>query len=290
MKGELRIRTPEGVMFAYALAGPVTRCLAATIDLICAIILSTFLGRLLGLAGWIDEGLAQALIVLGYFVISIGYGVLMEWAFRGQTLGKRMLRLRVIDAGGLRLRFYQVLLRNLLRFVDMLPAFYLLGGVLSLFNARAQRLGDLAAGTIVVHQPKLREPDLEQLLAVKFNSLREHPHLAARLRQRVTPEAAGAVLQALLRRDQLTPDSRVALYSEMASYFKALVSFPSENFESMPDEQCLRNLAEILFSSGRVAKRETGGDKRENEILFDTPESLATLPARFSDKRVAKDA
>ena len=77
-------------------------------------------------------------------------------------------------------------------FVDALPAFYLVGGVASLLNTRGQRLGDLAANTLVLREPQLVSPDLEQLFAGKFNSLREHPHLAARLRQRdFLPPCAG---------------------------------------------------------------------------------------------------
>ena len=247
MASELRIRTPEGIVFAFSLAGPVTRCLAAAIDMFCAGALATFLGRLLGLAGVVAADFAQALIVVGYFAISVGFGIVMEWSFRGQTVGKKLLRLRVVDASGLRLQFHQVVMRNLLRFVDMLPAFYLLGGVVSLLSPRAQRLGDLAAGTIVIHQPKQSEPDLDQLLAGKFNSLREHPHLAARLRQRVAPDEARLVLQALVRRDEFEPAARVALFGELAAHFKALVTFPAEVVETMPDEQYIRNVVDILF-------------------------------------------
>lgn len=244
---ELRIRTPEGVLFAYALAGPVTRCLAAAIDILCAGVLAGVGGRLLGLAGLINEDLSQALIYLAYFVITIGYSVLLEWSFRGQTVGKKLLRLRVVDAGGLRLQFHQVVLRNLLRFVDMLPAFYLVGGLVSLFNRRGQRLGDLAAGTVVIHQPKQAEPDLDQLLAGKFNSLREHPHLAARLRQHVSPAEARILLQALLRRNAFEPAARVELFAEFAAHFKSLVAFSPDLIEAMPDEQYVRNVVDVLF-------------------------------------------
>jgi hypothetical protein len=78
----------------------------------------------------------------------------------------------------------------LLRVVDLLPACYLVGGVACLLSRRAQRLGDLAANTIVVRSRQPPAPDLDQLLAGKFNSLRDYPHLAARLVQRVTPPEA----------------------------------------------------------------------------------------------------
>src|SRR5580765_4586307 len=145
------------------------------------------LGIAISMLQLISANLAGALYLITYFAISIGYAIACEWRWRGQTIGKRLLRLRVVDAEGLRLQFHQVVTRNLLRFVDMLPLFYFVGGVAVLLSRSCQRLGDIAANTIVIRHPKLSEPDLDQLLAGKFNSLREHPHLAARLRQHVSP-------------------------------------------------------------------------------------------------------
>ena len=86
-----------------------------------------------------------------------------------------------MDEQGLRLKFSQVVIRNLLRPVDGLPLAYLLGGLACLISKRAQRLGDLAAGTIVVRHPTIFQPDLDQLMAGKYNSFRDYPHLEARL-------------------------------------------------------------------------------------------------------------
>ena len=120
-------------------------------------------------------GPGYALSILSYFVISIGYGILCEWAWRGQTVGKRMFRLRVVDAEGLRLQFNQVVTRNLLRAVDSLPFLYFIGGTVCWFSPRCQRLGDIAANTIVVRHLRQREPDLDQIMAGKYNSLRQYP-------------------------------------------------------------------------------------------------------------------
>ena len=254
MNSELKIRTPEGITFSYRLAGPVVRCLAWFIDLLVIFGVAQTLSLLGQLAGWMSEDFALALVTLSYFVVSIGYGVATEWAWRGQTLGKRALHLRVMDAQGLRLQFHQVLLRNLLRFVDLLPACYLVGGVACLLSRRAQRLGDLAANTVVIHERKPAEPDLDQLAAGKFNSLRQHPHLEARLRQRVSPAEARLALQALLRRDELDSAARVDLFAELTAHFKSLVPFPPEDLEAMPDEQYIRNVADILFRpAGKIA-------------------------------------
>src|SRR5882762_3804475 len=182
---ELQIRTPEGIVFSQLLAGPVTRFMAWFVDLLCVMAILFFLGHLLGILQVLNANLGSALYTLGYFIISIGYAIACEWAWRGQTVGKKLFRLRVVDAEGMRLQFNQIVTRNLLRFVDALPVCYFVGGLSCIFIRHCQRLGDIAANTVVVRYPRVIEPDVEQLLTGKFNSLRAYPHIAARLRQRV---------------------------------------------------------------------------------------------------------
>ena len=196
----------------------------------------------------VDTDFSLGVYILALFVAPIGFGILTEWFWRGQTPGKRVLRLRVIDAQGLRLRFSQVVIRNLLRAVDMLPWACLLGGSVMLLSRHSQRLGDLAAATLVIRLPKIHEPDLDQLASGKFNSLRQHPHLAARLRQRINPTHAQLLLQALMRRKEFEPSARVTLYSELVSQLKALAPYPEDSTEHLTNEQYLRNVAEILFN------------------------------------------
>ncbi len=265
MNSELRIRTPEGIAFAYQLAGPVARCLAWAVDFLVVLVLARALSALSTLASIISADFGGALFGLAYFFLSIGYGVFTEWAWRGQTLGKRLVHLRVMDAQGLRLQFHQILMRNLLRFADLLPGCYLVGGVAMLTSRRAQRLGDLAANTVVVHIPQHAEPDLDQLLAGKFNSLRQFPHLEARLRQRATPEEARLALQSLVRRDDLDPAARVRLFADLAAHFKTLTAFPPEAVESMPDEQYIRNVVDLIFRPRGTA--ETKAKRPAEEAL-----------------------
>jgi uncharacterized RDD family membrane protein YckC len=243
----LQIRTPEGIVFAQLLAGPVTRFLAWLIDLVCIATLLTIMGVGLALLQLLSPGFAAAVYTLGYFGISIGYGIVFEWWWRGQTVGKKFLRLRVVDAEGLRLQFNQVVTRNLLRFVDCLPLFYFVGGVACWLSPKCQRLGDIAANTLVVRYPRIAQPDLDQLLAGKYNSLREHPHLVARLRQRISPAEAGLALQAVLRREQFEPGARVELYAELGTHFRQKVEFPPEATEGITDEQYLRNVVDVIY-------------------------------------------
>jgi len=253
-RSELRIRTPEGISFAYQLAGPVSRCLAWGVDLL--VLVSVVIAAAFGI-GWIAKAapdLAGSIFVFILFAMMVGYGITLEWLWRGQTIGKKMLRLRVMDADGLPLRFHQIVMRNLLRVVDQMPGLfvigpgcYLVGGLCCLLSRKGQRLGDLAAGTIVVHHRRTQEPDLEQLLGTKFNSLRGHLHLCARLRQRTSPDEARLALQALVRRDEILPEARVRLFADLAEHLKKHADFPPELLESLPDEQFVRNVVDILF-------------------------------------------
>lgn len=243
----LIVRTPEGIVFSQLLAGPVTRFLAWLIDGACILAIILVLGIVAGLLGLISAGFAQAAYLILYFAISTGYSMILEWHWRGQTIGKRVLRLRVVDAQGLRLHFSQIIIRNLLRNVDLLPGLYLIGGLSCLLSRRAQRLGDIAANTIVIRTPQLSAPDLDQLLADKFNSLREHPHLEARLRQRVSPAEASVALQGLLRRDDLDPATRVELFEQIAAHFRSKVAFPPEATDGITEEQYVRNVIDLLY-------------------------------------------
>ncbi len=255
----LLIQTPEGIVFSLLLAGPITRFLAWLIDVAVIAAASGVVQAFLGLAGLISFDLSRGLAVLAYFLISIGYGMAAEWFWRGQTIGKRLLRLRVMDAQGLTLRFSQVVIRNMLRFVDSLPLFYVVGGVACLFSRRAQRLGDLAADTIVIRVPKTMDPDLDQILAGKYNSLREYPHLCSRLRQRTTPQEAALALQAVLRREEFDPVSRVALFQKIGAHFRSIVEFPEDAMHGITDEQHVRNVVDILYRTrGRDAENRQG--------------------------------
>jgi uncharacterized RDD family membrane protein YckC len=243
----LIIKTPEGIEFSLLLAGPITRFLAWAIDMATIMAIISILNVVFGILGILSRDLAMAANIIGFFIVSIGYGILTEWYWQGQTLGKRLLHLRVMDEQGLRLQFSQIVIRNLLRFIDGLPALYLVGGLACLFNKRAQRLGDFAANTVVVWSPRIAEPDLNQLLESKYNSFREYPHLEARLRQNVTPFEAQIAVESIVRRNELDSQARIALFRDLSGYFKSIASFPQEATDGISDEQYVRNVVEALY-------------------------------------------
>jgi len=250
-RDDLVIRTPEGIDFSLVLAGPVPRALALTLDRIVVVVIFFVLQQVLTPFAVLSPDLAVAAVILTYFAVDIGYAMFLEWFWRGQTLGKRVLHLRVMDEEALRLRFSQVAVRNLLRFVDFLPGLYLLGGLAAAISRRRQRLGDLAAGTIVIREPRVGEPDIQAALAAgKYNSFRELPHVAARLRQRTTPAEAAVALHALLRRDRLEPEARRELFAAVAGQLRRLAEFPPHLTEGLSDEQYVRNAVEVLYATG----------------------------------------
>jgi uncharacterized RDD family membrane protein YckC len=247
-KSALAIETPEGVVFSYDLATPVSRSLAWAVDMLAISGMSYMAARACSALGFLSRDWANSVAVLLYFVISVGYGIVLEWRWRGQTVGKRLFGLRVIDGQGLRLQLPQIALRNLMRLIDSLPIFYLIGGIAALLSRNGQRLGDLAANTVVAHERYRESPNLDQIAPAKYNSLLAYPHLAARLRTLASPEAVGFAVQAVTQRDGYEPLARVALFADLAAYFRELVKFPETAIDGLTDEQFVRSVLRVVFN------------------------------------------
>ena len=139
--------TPEGVDLALRPAGPVVRSFAWLIDGLIRLVFYFALALTLPQFG--EFGLGVGMIIL--FVVEWFYPVVFEMAMRGATPGKALFGIRVILDDGLPLTWYASMTRNVLRTVDFLPVFYATGLVTMLFNNEFKRLGDLAAGTVVVY-------------------------------------------------------------------------------------------------------------------------------------------
>jgi uncharacterized RDD family membrane protein YckC len=158
---EYTIDTPENITFGYAVAGIGSRFIGALIDTLLIIVLLLLVnfvlfaaiaaadGLPLGMAEW-AEGVIVALYALLNFAIIWGYYLIFELIWRGQTPGKRGAGTRVIAIGGGPATLLEVAIRNLVRIVDFMPFGYAVGLVTMLLNRQARRLGDFAAGTLVV--------------------------------------------------------------------------------------------------------------------------------------------
>ncbi|HTZ08292.1 MAG TPA: RDD family protein [Acidimicrobiales bacterium] len=152
--------TPEGVSLEFVLAGLGSRFVAALLDGLVqsavALILAYAVARALGTSpggttttrAYVDVGLVSLITFLAVF----GYPVLFECLNNGRTPGKAMTGLRVVRTDGAAVGFRSSLLRNVLRLVDWLPAFYFVGSVLVLASRHNQRLGDMLGSTLVVRE------------------------------------------------------------------------------------------------------------------------------------------
>lgn len=247
-------------MFHLHLAGPTLRFFAWLIDLLVILTILNITGFLAQLLRIVSPELGLAFNTITYFVLIFGYAVVCEWWMRGQTFGKRLFRIRVVDELGLKLRFSQILVRNLIRVLDAFPFLYLVGGTALFLSRKYQRLGDLVAGTVVIRMKRKAEPDIKEVMRGKYNSLRGHTHLIARLRQHVAPEEVALAMDALMRRNQLEKQARMDLFSNLARYFRSLVTLPEKLVEGLSDEQLVANMVDVLY---RREEKKTRRSKKQ---------------------------
>jgi uncharacterized RDD family membrane protein YckC len=163
---QLRIDTPEQVTLELPIAGIGSRFLALALDTILQVAIGAAVIAVVLLSGvglqplarlgpsW--QSVAPAIVIFAVFSIYWGYFAAFEIAWRGQTPGKRAARIRVIRDTGRPIDAWAALIRNFLRAADVLPGFYAVGIITMMLNRHSRRLGDLAAGTVVVHD---RRPD-----------------------------------------------------------------------------------------------------------------------------------
>ncbi|HWO90387.1 MAG TPA: RDD family protein [Methylomirabilota bacterium] len=149
---DLVVSTPERVSFDYQVAGLGTRGIAQILDLliVTGLLVAVFFFAAAAAAGTRSDVVGTLIDLFGAFIVIFGYFWISEAIFSGQTLGKRALRLRVVGDRGEPLTWVQAGIRNVIRIVDFLPYGYGVGVVVLFANGRGKRLGDLAAGTIVV--------------------------------------------------------------------------------------------------------------------------------------------
>src|SRR3981081_1888507 len=149
---DLVVATPERVSFDYQVAGLGTRAIAQLIDLLIlsGILIALFFLAFAAGAVVNSSVVATLVVIIGSFIAIFGYFWISEALWSGQTIGKKAFRLRAVGDRGEPLTFLQAGIRNVVRIVDFLPYGYGVGMVVLFANGKGKRLGDLAAGTIVV--------------------------------------------------------------------------------------------------------------------------------------------
>lgn len=207
------VDTHERVRFRYRVAGPGVRGAAWLVDLaIQAFVIAVGLvvAALFGSLGAFGGGLGGGLFLALLFVVSWFYGAAFEWAWSGQTPGKRLLSLRVVRSDGAPVAFRDAVMRNLMRGVDGLPIGYVVGILVAVANRRMLRLGDFVAGTMVVMEVGTRLHDAVPLDPPVSEAERQ----ALPLRVDLTAHERASI-EALLRRRERLGAERV---EELAGY------------------------------------------------------------------------
>lgn len=173
MERSVTVRTPEAIAFYYELAGLGSRFLALLIDTIIQalvfglILLVGVLGATrahsvatsLHLGGKTFESLVGATLIILFFVIFYGYFVVFEKVWNGQTPGKKLIGIRVVRDGGYPVELMDSIIRNLIRVLEFILGFYFISAVSMLLSSENKRLGDYAAGTIVVRDRSMEVRD-----------------------------------------------------------------------------------------------------------------------------------
>src|SRR5581483_4592463 len=179
---DLRIETPEQIDVSLELAGLGSRFVARLIDwgvVLGLLAVIGFLGVIVAtlLGGSVAQNTfgayVLALVVALFYFCFLGYDIYFEVLQNGQTPGKKRAGIRVMRQTGAPVDFRSACIRNLLGMADFLPFFYLLGGLIVLLSPRRQRLGDLAAGTIVVRERAQSVPvdlssEIERFASTEF--------------------------------------------------------------------------------------------------------------------------
>lgn len=240
----LDVRTPESIAFSYELAGLGSRFLALVVDqiiqllVLAAIVFGLFMAaaRLptphgeTPISRQLAESIAIALLVIVVFSILFGYFIVFEAVWNGQTPGKKLLGLRVVRDRGYPIDFGASLIRNLIRVGEWVLGYYVLAAISALLSPENKRLGDIAAGTIVVRDARLAP-------AGAFTQTNAEPVYAPT--SYLSGEERGLIKRFLERRDSLTENRRRELAEQLAARIRSRV--PAD-LARLDDESLLERL------------------------------------------------
>jgi uncharacterized RDD family membrane protein YckC len=245
--------SPEGLEQTLPLAGIASRAIAGVIDLAVAFVLIVLVS-----VAFDGDGVAAAVRAILIFLILFFLPILFDVLDSGRGVGKRVVGLRVVTLRGGPIRARTSAIRNLLRIVDFLPTFYLVGGSMVLFSQTGQRLGDLAAGTVVTFTPgrierkKKKKASTVTFVGAPVVAPPTSPLLVAEVvhgvsvltvdATRVSAAEAGLVQSFLARRATLPEAARIRLAADIAGRLRPNVVGISPD---VADEDFLEILARV---------------------------------------------
>lgn len=230
------VLTPEHVPIRLFPAGLGARFLALMVDQAIIIGIWSAMASLLVVS--------PGLLTVVNFVVQWGYHLYFEVRHRGQSPGKRVCGLRVVDSRGLPITFQQSFVRNVVRVLDAAPIFYGLGGLVSTVDRHRRRLGDIIADTLVIEEHRATDPTRAIADARRFNSL-QTSRVLRRLRKQVGLEERELLLAIALRADSLDPQARFDLMEEVAGHYRRTLEIDDPHLSG---ENLVRGLLAILYT------------------------------------------
>ena len=250
MERSVAVTTGESVAFTYELAGLGSRFLALFIDLVIqsaialavvslvlwavyAVGASVRWTALVG-AGKLGVSLAISAMFVAVFVIFFGYFIIFETMWNGRTPGKRLVGIRVVRDGGFPVDFSSAVIRNVVRILEAALGFYAVSAICALVSPNNRRLGDMAAGTIVVRD-RAREGGAPSMPAVTNDPLVRDLDAAER----------ELVRRYVERRSSLAAGPRRALALEIAGMVRPKLA---ASFNHLDDDALLVHVAESALS------------------------------------------
>jgi uncharacterized membrane protein SpoIIM required for sporulation/uncharacterized RDD family membrane protein YckC len=286
LEQRIEIETPEQVAFGYTVAGIGSRGAAAILDLLLLAIVTLVLWLGFGLlvsaipvlgaavrsvASW-----AFAAVILLQFALMWGYFVLFEAIWDGQTPGKRRMGIRVVQDGGYSVSFAASAVRNLVRIIDMQPGVsYAIGIVAAATSRSGKRLGDLLAGTMVVHERVLQAPTTEG------KSITTDGALPASLAAALTEPEYELLGRFLARRGALDADRRRALTEQLSERFAPHLTGEGKTPLALLIE--LHDREQHARKHGLAARGDTGAAREEHAIVARSLPRWSEFAARLGE-------
>jgi uncharacterized RDD family membrane protein YckC len=248
----LVIDTPEQIPLEFPLAGIGSRFLALALDTLFQAVFGMILAATAIAMGARAHKMPTrgvwtfAVLVILWFLVQFGYFMLFEAIWNGQTPGKRLTHLRVIQDSGRPITVYEAAARNLLRIVDSIPGLYGVAIISALFSAKSKRLGDYVAGTVVVHEkPPMLETGVRWDVAASAGSSRYDV-------SQITPEEFQLIEAFLFRRNQLAAEVRAETGRRIMTRLSARFEFSPEDARN--PEALLETLAAAYRACARYGQ------------------------------------
>ncbi len=238
------VLTSENITFRYEVAGLSSRLIAFLIDGLVILLLIQIIFQIVSLLALISKDMANAFLIVGFFVLNMGYFAFMEWIFKGQSLGKKAMNLRVISERGLRPSLYQTIMRNVFRIIDQLPLAYLTGIISAILSPAHKRLGDIVAGTLVIKESKQRFNIPAFREWESYNTLYQDSLYRNQVLRKISLAEKELLIDLILRADRLLPQKRVEIFSEFADFFENKAGLPRPEFLS--PEKFVKNITYVL--------------------------------------------